>query len=72
MCRNSVLGEHMDNKQLCQLSRSYCIVSGNENTLLSESVHNNEDCCVALRFWEVLDEIHRDGIPQPLQNQELF
>jgi hypothetical protein len=47
-------------------------MSGNENTLLSESIHNNEDCHIALGLQEVLDEIHRDGIPQTLWNQELF
>jgi hypothetical protein len=47
-------------------------MSWNEYALLRELIYNNKDCCVAFRLREVLNEIHRDGVPWTLRNQKLF
>jgi hypothetical protein len=67
-----MLGEYMDHEQFCQLHRSNCIMGQNEYALLRESIYNNEDCCVAFGLWEVLNEIHTDGVPWTLWNWKLL
>jgi hypothetical protein len=47
-------------------------MSWNEDALLGKSIYNNKDCCVAFGLWEVLNEIHRNGVPQTLWNRKLF
>jgi hypothetical protein len=47
-------------------------MSQNEYTLLGELIYNNEDCYMAFRLWKVLDESHKDEIPQMLWNWKLL
>jgi hypothetical protein len=70
--QHTMLGEYMDHEQFCQLCRSNCIMSWNEYALLRELIYNNKDGCVAFGLQKVLNEIHRDGVPQMLRNQKLF
>jgi hypothetical protein len=47
-------------------------MSRDKYALFGELIYNNKDCCVAFGLREMLNEIHRDGIPQMLQNRKLI
>jgi hypothetical protein len=47
-------------------------MSQDEYTLLRELVYNNQDGCMAFGLQEVLNKIHRNGIPCMLQNLKLL
>jgi hypothetical protein len=71
MRRNSMLGKDMDNKKFGQLCGGDSVVSRNEESLLSETVHHYQDSGKTFRVGELLDEIHRDGFPRTERNREL-
>ncbi|KIK14134.1 hypothetical protein PISMIDRAFT_117562 [Pisolithus microcarpus 441] len=52
----SVLGEHMEQKELCQLWGSDGIVGGDEYSLLGETIHYNHSCASCAGFDIVFDE----------------
>ncbi len=47
-------------------------MGGDEDTLLGEAVHDNQDGGEAGGRWKLLDEVHRYGVPQALGDWELF
>ena len=48
------------------------IMSQNEDCLFNESINNNQNRCITGEIGEMLNEIHRYGIPWLLQDQTLF
>ena len=70
MARNSVFGENMDEEKHRELLGGYCIMTGNENTLLCSAVNNDENGCKSVRGRELLDEIHGNGMPRSLRDGE--
>jgi len=47
-------------------------MGGDENALLGEVVHDDQDGGEARGGWKLLDEVHRYGVPQALEDWELF
>ena len=47
-------------------------MGGDEDTLLGEAVHDDQDGGEAGGRWKLLDEVHRYGVPQALWDRELF
>ena len=67
-----MLREDVKQEQLSQSGRIYGIVHGDEDYLLREAVHDDQDGGEAGGGRQVFNEIHRNGIPRALRNQELF
>ena len=42
----------------------------NEVGHLTHGIYNIHDCIVAVRLWELDDEVNADGVPMELQNRE--
>ena len=47
-------------------------MSGDEDTLLGEAVHDDQDGGEARGRWKLLNEVHRYGVPWALRDRELF
>ena len=47
-----------------------CGVCWNEVGHLAYRIHNIHDCIIAMRLWELNDEVNTDGVPTELQNRE--
>ncbi len=47
-------------------------MGGDEDTLLGEVVHDNQDGGEAGGRWKLLNEVHRYGVPWALGDRELF
>ena len=69
---DSVLGEHMHNKELGKLRGSDGVVSQNEYSLLRQAVHDDEDGGESIRGGELLNEVHGDRVPWASGDRELF
>ena len=67
-----MLREDVKQEQLSQSGHIYGIVRGDEDYLLREAVHDDQDGSKAGGGWQVFDEVHRNGIPRALRNRELF
>ena len=72
MGRNTVLGEHMEQKEFCELQASDAVMSRNEYGLFRKPVYHDQDGCEASRRGELLYEVHQDGIPGLLQYGKLL
>ncbi|EPS93899.1 hypothetical protein FOMPIDRAFT_1135288 [Fomitopsis schrenkii] len=70
--RDSVLGEDMEYKQLGEFRSGECIVCRDEDTLLGDAVHYDEDGGKTVGIWKLLNEIHGDGVPGPFQDRKLL
>ena len=46
---NSVLGEDVKNKELCKLLRRDCVVGWNEESLLRETINNDQYSSITRR-----------------------
>ena len=68
---DSVLGEHMCNKELGELRGSDGVMSRNEYSLLQQVVHNNEDGGKSIG-GKLLDEVHGNRVPWASRDRELF
>jgi hypothetical protein len=60
MRQNSMFGEDMDNEKFGQLGRGDSIMSQNEESLLSETVHHYQNSGKAFGVRKLLDEVHRN------------
>ena len=69
---DSVLGEHVCNKELGELRGSDGVVSRNEYSLLQQVVHDDEDGGKSIGGGELLDEVHGDRVPWVSGDWELF
>ena len=69
---NSVFGEHMKNEQLSQLRSVDLVVRRYEDTLLGESIDDDQNSGESEGFRKLLDEVHGDGIPGLLGDRELL
>jgi hypothetical protein len=69
---NTVFGEHVENEQFCEFCGGNGIMRRNENSLLGESVDNNEDGVESGGCGEFLDEVHGNRIPREFRNWELL
>ena len=73
MAWNSMLGEDVKNEELCKLLRRNHVVSRDEESLLGETINNDQYSGITgRRRRELLYEIHRDGVPRLLGNGKLF
>ncbi|KXN88025.1 hypothetical protein AN958_07408, partial [Leucoagaricus sp. SymC.cos] len=63
MSGDSMLRKDMENEQAGQIGGSNGVMSRDENTLLRKSVNDYEDGIKAGRCRQLLDKIHRNGIP---------
>ncbi|EJF59971.1 hypothetical protein DICSQDRAFT_63901 [Dichomitus squalens LYAD-421 SS1] len=70
--RNSVLGEDVLKEQFRELRSVECIVRRDEDGLFGEPVDDNQDVCETVRVWQLLDEVHGDGVPWTLRDRELL
>ena len=59
---DSMLGEHVRNKELGELRGSDGVVSQNEYSLLRQVVHDDEDGGKSIGGGELLDEVHGDRV----------
>ena len=69
---DSMLGEHVHNKELGELRGGNGVVSWNEYSLLQQVVHDDEDGGKSIGGGELLDEVHGDRVPWVSGDQELF
>ena len=69
---DSVLGEHMHNKELGELRGSDGVMSWNEYSLLQQVVHDNKDGGKSIRGGELLDEVHGNRVPWVSGDRVLF
>ena len=44
----------------------------NENTLLAETVNNDEDGSKSVGLGKLLDEVHGDGVPRTRRDRKLL
>ena len=49
MAWNSMLGEDVKNEELCKLLRCNCVVSRNEESLLGETINNDQYSSITRR-----------------------
>ena len=69
---NSVLGKDVGDEQVRELRCGERIVRRDEDGLLGQPVYDDEDGGVAVGVRELLDEVHRDGVPRTFGDRELF
>ena len=69
---NSVLGKDVGDEQVRELRCGERIVRRDEDGLLGQPVYDDEDGGVAVGVRELLDEVHRDGVPRAFGDRELF
>ena len=69
---DSVLGEHMRNKELGELRGSDGVVSWNEYSLLRQAVHDDDDGGKSIGGRKLLNEVQGNRVPWASGNQELF
>jgi hypothetical protein len=67
-----MLGEHVSNEDFGEGMRINIVRSRNEDGLLGKPVNDDEDGCEARGQWEMLDEVHRDGIPRTGGDRKLL
>ena len=69
---NSVLREDVEYEKPGKFSGGNGVMGRDENCLLGESVHDDEDSGVAGRGRELLDEVRRNRVPGLLWNRQLL
>ena len=47
-----------------------CRMCQNEVGHLAHGIHNIHDCVIAMRLWELDNEVDADGVPMELWNRE--
>ncbi|KIJ07281.1 hypothetical protein PAXINDRAFT_90685 [Paxillus involutus ATCC 200175] len=67
-----MLGKHVKEKDLHKSGRVYGVVRQDEYGLLGKVVNDSQDSGESAGGGELLNEIHRDGVPWLLGNGELF
>ncbi|EJF57825.1 hypothetical protein DICSQDRAFT_68403 [Dichomitus squalens LYAD-421 SS1] len=70
--RNSVLGDDVLEEQFCELWGVERIVCQNEDGLFGELVDDNQNVCETIGVWQLLDEVHGDGVSRALRNRKLL
>ena len=69
---DSMLGEHLCNKELGKLRGCDGVIGQNEYSLLQQVVHDDEDGVTSIRGWELLHEVHGDRVPWASRDWKLF
>ena len=59
----TMLRKDVEQEELCKLRGRDGVVGRDENGLLGQLVNHDKDGGEARRGWELLYEIHQDGIP---------
>src|ERR1700694_1578365 len=72
MSRNAISREHMLEVKLSDLFCLHIIRSGEEKSLLSQSIDNDKDCSVSGRHRKLFNEIHGYGMPGAFRNGKLL
>ena len=67
-----MLGKDVGDEQVRELRCGERVVRRDEDGLLGQPVYDDEDSGVAVRVRELLDEVHRDGVPRTFGDRELF
>ena len=62
MERNTMFGEHMENKQTCWVYGHDGIMDGNKDYLLDELVNYNQDSVKPREWQEFFNEVYRNRI----------
>jgi len=63
MERNTMFGEYMKNKQMCQVHRCDHVMGRDKDCLLSEPVNYDQNIVKPGGWWKFLNEVYRNGIP---------
>ena len=71
MLRDTVLGEDVEDEELGQLWGVDRVRGWDEDCLLGEAVHNDQDGCRAGQLRELLNEVHGNGVPRALGDGKL-
>ena len=69
---DSMFGEDVEYEQMGQLCRVHFVGHQDKNPLLHKPINNHKDCSKTGALRELLDEIHRDGIPRFLRYGQLL
>ena len=67
-----MLGKDVGDEQVRELRCGERVVRRDEDGLLGQPVYDDENGGVAVGVRELLDEIHRDGVPRTFRDRELF
>ena len=69
---NSMLGEHMEKKELCKLQRCDCVMCRDEYALFGETIHYHADHGESRGWRDLFYEVHGDGVPGFLWDGKLL
>jgi hypothetical protein len=69
---NSMLGEYVEEEELCELQRRYCVICGDEYALFWKMINDNKDESKSRGCRELLYEVDWDGVSGFLRDRELL